>query len=906
MAIKKTSIASFPKNADSLVQPPQPLPLYKFIPLDEPPEDWIFLGVRYGRVEESRVLKSHQLRVLAKHYFWGIHWTENQKTAKTTRKAHNLHTFVKNLWKLFYYMQEEHRPKSWGDLINVERDSGPRLLRYDLSPRPPPLSRWFTTNPDDRTIILPAYSRPLNAPPDLPDLLLQQYLYSADSFHEPSVADVPVLPQTINAQYPYVGSTTDSISLTSEEQQDLALRDDLLRFLHSPGESPPVPEDRSPPSEEPLPKKRKRDISPSAPSYRGTAAPPAPAVPVFEGPVYASRHDPTEWTWMPGLQPEHFSPPDGEPQIGPLFSTTEPVYETEVVAEAVEKALMQVVYNDLERDPSVPSSAEPIKNITAHTFSDLLQMKIGAFNTIAKVRVSPLTFEWDPAGGAFPLRGRGPVWHADSCATDCVIMIGRLLEVGCTKIDRANNRVAGFTEIEKSYIETINMSWEILDENQSIRARDEFLQKFIDGQIHLRMGQPLPPWVVWSQVTRSFSQFRYHHIERVTPCKCQKAETFVDYHEGSCILPGYRRGDDRGVAVSTLIERCFYTRKSFACSQCGDPIGVTGERRIGQLPLRLVMTFDRKTRLRQHTRHLKFKYLDYEDKKQVAHYRWLGGVYNNEEHARVYWTDQKRGEKSGTDVMMYDSQLNQGLLLGAVPAFRPDDRVPMEWVNHNAIPLLFFERILNPSRELLATAHNAVYDMGNILGRNKNVLEEHVPWTTTDPQPLVEPWERVLSNVGDRFIDYNPDWGRVSTSPQPAASDLFPDPTLIDPTVIDQSTLDPSVYSSSSVPGFDILSFLNQDVMDEDFLAPQSPTGGLDRCKNHMFDSMLNTPDWLAVHPEMWPSGKPSKEGALEFPDLPTWPSHLGKRKRRTQSDATMPDADDCPPGDPPQPESSI
>ncbi|CAG8358295.1 unnamed protein product [Penicillium salamii] len=319
MAIKKTYSASFPKNADNLVQPPQPLPLYRFIPLDEPPEDWVFLGVRYGRVEESRVLKSDQLLVLAKHYFWGIHWTENQKTAKTTRKAHNLQTFVKNLWKLFYYMQEEHRPKSWGDLLNVERDSGPRLLRYDLSPRPPPLSRWFTTSPDDRTIMLPGYSRPSNAPLDLPDLLLQQYLYSADSFHEPSVAEVPALPQIFNEQYPYVGSTADSISLTSEEQQDLALQNDLLRFLHSPGASPAVPEDRSPPSEEPLPKKRKRDISPSAPSYRGTAAPPAPAVPVFEGPVYASRHDPTEWTWMPGLQPEHPPPPDGEAQIGPLF-----------------------------------------------------------------------------------------------------------------------------------------------------------------------------------------------------------------------------------------------------------------------------------------------------------------------------------------------------------------------------------------------------------------------------------------------------------------------------------------------------------------------------------------------------------------------------------------------------------
>ncbi|KAJ5344475.1 hypothetical protein N7452_002479 [Penicillium brevicompactum] len=177
----------FPRKPEQLVQPPQPLPLYDFKALADPPDTWAFLDVLYGRVEDCRVVKVSQLRVLVKHYFWGIDWAQNQKTARTTRKAHNQTTLTKALWKLFWYMQDEHRPKSYADLLNLDRDTGPRLLRYDITPRPPPLSRWFPNQPDDRAFILPAYFRPLDAPLDLPDVVIQQYMYSADSFNEPAV-----------------------------------------------------------------------------------------------------------------------------------------------------------------------------------------------------------------------------------------------------------------------------------------------------------------------------------------------------------------------------------------------------------------------------------------------------------------------------------------------------------------------------------------------------------------------------------------------------------------------------------------------------------------------------------------------------------------------------------------------
>lgn len=480
MAIRKSAPTALPKKADDLIQLPQPLPLYEFIPLPDPPSDWMYLNIRYGGVHEDRTFKMNSLLVLAKHYFWGIHWADNQKTAKTIRKAHNIKTLTRALWKLFYYMQDIHRPKSLEELMNVDRDTGPRLLRYDLSPRPAPLSRWFPDQPNDRTILLPAYVRPKNAPLDLPDVILQQYLYSAVALNSPSVPQIAHQQPPTNEQLlssftftaqpslfpptpPYVPALPE---LSSDDQQDLILQNNLLQFLQQYDES--LPSEKYEPGPGPSPKRR-RTLSPAAPSYLEPVKTPAQKK-ALRDPVYAAQRTTLEWDWTPPLEPIHFAPPVGEPELGPILPTGEPVYQDQVVAEAVEKALMQVVYNDLERDPTIPSRHEPAKYQTAHSFSDLLNMKIGTFSTIESVRLSPLTLEWDRTGALFPLRGRGPVWDANSCATDCVIVAGMLLDAGCTKMDRANNRSAQFTENEKSFIEVTNVPWDTFDDKMSKRV----------------------------------------------------------------------------------------------------------------------------------------------------------------------------------------------------------------------------------------------------------------------------------------------------------------------------------------------------------------------------------------------------------------------------------------------------
>ncbi|KAJ5941845.1 hypothetical protein N7516_002013 [Penicillium verrucosum] len=830
-------LSDFPSRPEDLEHPPPPLTLYDFTRLPNPPDDWEyfnanFKGVALGNI---RLLKLPQARVLMKHYFWGIHYHEPTNTAMTTRKKPNVKTQLMLLFKLIYYMQERHRPKTWVDMLNVNRDTGPRLLRYDLNPRPKPIT---------------CAHHPPPPPPPAPTLAAQQ--------------EEILRMHLLNHLNPGV-QFTPAFSLTDPPGKKI--------MAPAPAQKRGLDEDKL------FRRKRSRQMSPGAPAYRGYPRSPTPP---FQEPVFAAE-DITTFTWMPGLEPSYTVAPIGRHQLSSLAPQPLGPVDTREITDLVERAVMQIVYADLDRDPTIPSLEKPIRYRTAQSYNDILSMKLGSFPTTLNVKLSPLTFDWDPNGPVFPVRGRGPIWDSMSCATDAVIVAGMLLDAGCTKIDRANNRAAEFKDIEKAFIEVTMASWETFDEKTSIFVRDEWLRMFIDGSSGLKMGQPIPPWAV-----------------------CQIALPFYNSHQGSCILPGYLPGDENGVDLQVLIERCFYPRKSFKCNKCGDPTGVTGERKIGQLPLRLVVTSDLKTRIRNHTENLKFNYIDYEDKQQVAHYRWLGGIYNNESHARLFWTDTARGEKDDGNIMMYDSQINSGVIVGGIPAFQREEKVPTEWVSHHAIPLLFYERIMNPTTDLLAKTTNAMLELGNCLSVNKNVLEEHIPWKRSTPPLQRESWPRILSHNGERFSNFNPGWATTKTSPNPAAAQtatpplapMLIDPALLDPLVIDPSLIDPSLYSTHTPPEFDFTAFMDVDGLGDPLANDQDPTENTN--KNHLFKSMMQSPRWLPPSPDMWPSGLPSEEGALDFPELPMSPQspNLGNRNRKrksTGSDISMPDAETIP-----------
>jgi hypothetical protein len=839
-----------------------------------------------------------------KHYFWGIHYEKQLVTLHYTRKRRNIIDLKKTLWKLFYYMQEQHRPTSWQELFNFNRDSGPRLMRYNLRPRPAPFSRWYRTLPEIDVPILSGYERPSDANPETSDGYLQQFFFSADTYTSP--------PQSVPRLI-----TANSVVVSEQE-----VGERLQEYIEPP-QSPlfepgGVPLDRRNPGAPEGPGKRRR-LSPGAPAYTG----PKPIGPGSFDPIYAAplrKHDDPIFAY-PSHSPLFATAPVDYQQINILVDTAlSSAYDPRNATEVIEKALIKIAYNDLERDPSAPVRTVPTAQLTARSLSELFNTQLGTFNNIANVRLDPATFKWDPSGLVYPLRGRGPIWSGNSCSIDAVITVGILIDAGCTKIDRYNNRQADFKDIEKAFIETINVAWDVLDEHNSRVQRDMFFQKICNTYASMQMGSPIPPWAVWAEGTKSFAQFRFYYAERVVPCRCTKKSAFVMSHQGSCVMPAYRKGDEKGIGVSQLLERCFYARKGSKCTACGQ-FNIRSERKVGQLPLRLTMTFDGRTKVLDHTKDLDFQYVDYGDNNRRARYRWLGGVYIYQGHARVYWTDTKRGEYETGNVCMYDGQLNHGLIVGGIPGYNKNNRVPIEWCTGGAIPLVFYERIMNPTKEVLTAALQTVQDMILLKSQDKHLLQNHTPWASCTPQAQKEPWNRVLPGLAQPFTafppltDFDPDPHLRGSALSPPAqlidSDSPPsvgppvtpttvnwdslNPALLDPDVIDFSLIDPALLVNNisqppaQYPAFSWLGY-REPGPDPGFCSPpttvnQSETQNEIESYHGALDFTQQDPSWFAAVSNIWPQGQPAEEGALDFPTIAENPQpqapreiHFGQR----------------------------
>ncbi|KAJ5758286.1 uncharacterized protein N7511_006980 [Penicillium nucicola] len=842
---------------------------------------------------KGREIGIGQIDVVMKHYFWGIHYDDKLVTLHYTRKRRNIIDLKKMLWKLFYYMQEQHRPKSWTQLLNFNRDSGPRLMRYNLEPRPAPFSRWYRNLPHIDVTLLPGFKRPSDAHAETSDAYIQQFLFSADTYAEP--------PQSIHR-------LVNPNELVSEQE----VSERLQEFLEPIDSNIIEPDSQN---------QQRRKLSPGAPAYRG----PKPigtgsGVPIYAAPI-RQWDDPIFAD--PSLSPLFNTAPVDYQQVDTLVDTAlSSAYDPRNVTEVIERALIKIAYTDLERDPSAPTRTAPPPKLTARSIEDLSNTQLGTFNNTANVRLDPVTFAWDPNGLVYPLRGRGPIWSGNSCSVDAVITVGILMDAGCTKIDRYNNRQANFTDIEKAFIETTHVAWDVLDEKNSRTQRDIFFQMFCENYPSLQMGSPTPPWVIWAEGTKSFSQFRFFHAERVVPCRCTRTSVFVVSHQGSCVMPAYRKGDERGIEVSNLLERCFYSRKESKCQSCGQN-NIRSERKVGQLPLRLTMTFDGRTKVLDHTKDIEFQYIDYGDRPQKARYRWLGGVYIYQDHARVYWTDTKRGEYDTGNVCMYDSQLNHGLIVGGIPGFNKNNRVPLEWCQGAAIPLVFYEQIMSPAKDVLKVALEAVQKMTLLKTQNKELLQNHPHWGSFVPPIQRDPWTRVLPGLAQPFTAFPPFTGmdlddslqdQVPSPPNQSldfsnilslGAPLVPDitnwenlnPAFLDPNVIDVSLLDPALLASntsqpSNYPAFNWLGYRDPRP-NTGFTSPPAFVLRSDNTVNPdsyhgALDFTQQDPSWFADVSNLWPQGQPTEEGALDFPAMDVNHQPGSRTKQRDADDDIM------------------
>ncbi|KAI2795261.1 hypothetical protein POX_a01866 [Penicillium oxalicum] len=646
----------------SSVHPPIPeerVSKYDLTALPDPPDDYTFLN-RTFKQHKTKINYFHLsgLQQIAKHFLWG-YWFGNVSKASITRA----------IAKVNYYMRPEHQVQSEEQLMDFQRDGGPRLLRYTIKPTPIPVSRhWpFLLSEDDiRQLGTEHYSRPADAPPDVSDAWLFQFLLPSRSLGVP----IPATNQIVSA--------TDT-HLTSE----------------LPGPSQEVG-------------------------------------------VYSSNFDPVP------------------------------------VREAIEKALIKLCYKDLERHSHAPSM-EPVATRVASSFHDLRIVQVGAHPTVSDVRLNPATYAFDPMGRTYPYRGRGPIWADGSCAIDSTIVLGMLTMAGCTNVDRADGAEEAFTVLEKAFIQATNMNWDAIEPALSIELRHAYFNLLCEHNEYIRRGQLVPMWTVWAESTRSFAQFRLRWIDRPAgPCtQCGHVETNCIPHRSTGLTPLYRFGDERGVTMSSLLRRTWGPHlRVVSCEACGTIAGPQRLNFLTGLPSRLVVSTGQGMKVLNHTEDQQIQYVDINHQVKSARFRWLGGAYYFSDHIRVYWNDDERGETKTGNIRMYDGQEAGGVIVGGLSPWQADDRVPPEWVA-NGIPVAIYERIVDPTEDMLIAAANTVNNLTRLVSEKQPVLSSLTPWAPQGKLAPFLPLEQLLPTTGERYQEIQPVSAPETFQPQPTQEDAW-------------------------------------------------------------------------------------------------------------------------------------
>ncbi|KAJ5272949.1 hypothetical protein N7478_008074 [Penicillium angulare] len=760
----------FAKVLATLDLPPGPRYRFDLTQLDDPPDDWVFLEKPFDKVE-GRNHKFSALQTMAHLQLWGIHWTEEKSPTKLL--------IMRAVWKYHYYVPKKFHPKFFADLYNLQRDSGPRLIKWDYHEEDVgPISRLHPVRPDPYRPVCPGYLRPNDAAWHVADIDIERYLL-------PIMVVVPTLPQIRHAF-----------------------------SMEGPMPKVPVPES---------PQKKKRDIMirPVTPDPNAARAfTPRGISPVIEAPQFPFNYQP--------------------------------------LTESLERAIVHFTYRHLERSPDAPAKADKPPYGTANSEADLKQVQLHAYPAYSHLRLNPSTLEFDRKSTClYPYRGRGPIWSNKSCAIDCVIMLGSLLQAGCTRIDRESPRFLDLTDLEHAFIEVTNTNWDALEPQQNIQIRDMFRQKLCNIYPSIKMTESCPVWAVWAESTRNMAQFYFRFTDIYNACPCTNMQVAEVNKYANCVLPAMQDSDRDGVWLQELIERTLYKKRLGDCPQCGARQD-QWETRIHELPPRMIVSNYAGVRARiiNHTSDVRFRYIDPTGEDKVATYRWLGGVYHQDDHVRLYWSDQERGNKERFEVAMFDDQVSGGAFFGGIQPTHETERVPPDWTTIGFL-IGAYERVMNPPEVMLQSAVITVQNLESIVKAGYPVLDRHSPWD-----------HRIAANTDDpsfRFMDSLVNEKRL------IAAHIFDevleegDDEDEDGDESDQEMLQGQTYENLA----NIWPPVDGNVMPEEY--------------TNLFDGILDTPGSLSHLPELWPNGVPGDHGALNFPMLPrSEPSHTVPNSRHT------------------------
>lgn len=122
------------------------------------------------------------------------------------------------------------------------------------------------------------------------------------------------------------------------------------------------------------------------------------------------------------------------------------------------------------KEPYLPVS-RVIGGLTISTATDLESSMKSEPRKIAQLRVvfppqynERQLYFFHNKGQPLAYRGRGPIWHKNSCAIDCCLVVARLLNLGITTADRGllarDDWLNSLTPLERHFLQITGLPWE--------------------------------------------------------------------------------------------------------------------------------------------------------------------------------------------------------------------------------------------------------------------------------------------------------------------------------------------------------------------------------------------------------------------------------------------------------------
>ncbi|KAK2882441.1 hypothetical protein FQN49_000363 [Arthroderma sp. PD_2] len=624
---------------------------FEYKRLAAPPKDWELYDIPDKTHLRNRAFDLKTFKKLVNHHAWGFNVIIGERKTKEN--------LLQVLKRVIYNHDARLRP-NWHEFVSRNCDAGPRLLRPSYNP--PQFSRRMP-----RGVPGWKYALPPEAPSQYP--VAQADPYSSQERPPPdnasSVAEEPLWP-------------------TPPRDHRVATRrpatNPYLSHQHHMGGYNPASSSSNQSS-------RRSEVSQAHKPGRTRVQEPA--------------------AYSPELRP----PEDRHRHAGDI-----PIPSQYPLNCLFRKAVSRRAYGLLDKASFNAAPPAPIDFSTALEAGSI----IGA-TTLSHLRLlisEDLTrFAFDSRGVLYPFRGRGPLSRDGiSDIVDCVIVAGLLTDAGSTTIDKKAYRKWTFrlNVVEKAFIKAMNdCSNDVSSDEQVMTVKENLWNTYIQ---HRNLGSAptnrlnIDPALIWTDFTKHFAQFQLEYTDKYDACNCGAIHRSVS-QRSVVAHSDHGRGDIR-LGVSSLLRRFFQNVTSVDCPECKAVSSINRERVFESTPLRLVVRPDVRSKIRnQYKGPIKVKFTNTNDEVVNEEYAFIGGIYSSMENGhpqyRICWGDNGHDTdaKWGRFTRLYDARQISGMIAGGIVPQEPLHLSPNSWWLYGRPELLFFEKIIQPPKEL-----SGVYD----------------------------------------------------------------------------------------------------------------------------------------------------------------------------------------------------